>query len=33
LITAKNKLENTEKIFACYDTQITVPASKSLQEK
>ncbi|MBQ1988846.1 MAG: sodium:solute symporter [Clostridia bacterium] len=33
LLTAKNKPENTEEIFACYDTEITVRASKSLQEK
>ena len=32
LITAKNKPENTDVIFACYDTEITVPVSKSLNE-
>lgn len=32
LLTSKKIPENTEEMFSCYDTEITVPASKSLQE-
>ena len=32
LFTAKNKPLDTDEIFACYDTEITVPVSKSLNE-
>ena len=32
LFTKKHAPENTEEIFGCYDTEITVPVSKSLQE-
>ena len=33
LFTQKSKPQNTDEIFKCYDTVITVPASKSLEEK
>lgn len=32
LFTAKKIPENTDEMFACYDTEITVPVSKSLNE-
>jgi SSS family solute:Na+ symporter len=33
LFTQKRRPSNTEEIFKCYDTVITVPASSSLEEK
>ena len=33
LLTQKNKPENTDEMFACYDTEITVSAGSSLNEK
>ena len=33
LLTQKRKPQNTDEIFKCYDTVITVPASSSLEEK
>ena len=33
LLTKKGVPENTDEIFACYDTVITVPASSSLEEE
>ncbi len=32
IFTQKHILENTEALFACYDTKITVPASSSLED-
>ncbi len=32
LLTQKHKPDNVDEMFACYDTEITVPASKSLKE-
>ena len=33
LITQKNKPQNVDEMFACYDAETTVPMSKSLNEK
>jgi SSS family solute:Na+ symporter len=33
LLTQKRKPQNTDEIFKCYDTVISVPASSSLEEK
>ena len=33
ILTGKHRPDNTDEIFDCYDTVITVPASKSLEEK
>ncbi len=32
LLTSKGKPQNTDEMFSCYDTEITVPVSKSLNE-
>ena len=33
LLTQKNKPQNVDEMFACYDAETTVPMSKSLNEK
>lgn len=33
LLTQKQKPQNTDELFSCYETEVTVPASSSLEEK